>query len=259
MDMTGKVAFVTGAGSGIGRASASLFAKRGASVLVCDINDAAARETADLITTADGHAVARLLDVRDPSSVESAVAFAISELGGLDFAHNNAGISGLPRLLENTSLEEFDDVLRTNLYGIFYCMKFQLPHMKANGKGAIVNTASTAGLGASPFLPAYTASKHGVVGLSRTAAVDYARHGVRINVLCPGTTLTPMLQALADRDPESKAMLEGASPMGRLGSVEELAAAAVFLCSEGAAYINGIVLPVDGGMTALSGTGSAKE
>jgi NAD(P)-dependent dehydrogenase (short-subunit alcohol dehydrogenase family) len=227
--------------------------------MVADIDEAAATATAQLITSAGGKAVARGLDIRDPEAIEAAVDSTVTELGGLHFAHNNAGISGLPHLMENTPFDEFDNVIRTNLYGTFYCMKYQLPHMTKQHYGAIVNTASTAGLAASPFLPAYTASKHGVVGLSRTTAVDYAALGVRINVLCPGTTNTPMLQALADRDPESRAMLENASPMGRLGSVDELAAAAVFLCSDDAGYINGIVLPVDGGMTAQSGTGSAKE
>jgi len=259
MNMTDKVAFVTGAGSGIGRASALRFAKNGAKVMVTDLDESAARETVAQIEAEGGGAIAHGLDVGDPAAVEQAVQLTVSGLGGLDFAHNNAGISGLPYLIENVPLEAWDQVVRVNLSGVFYCMKYQLAHMNSQQRGAIVNTASTAGLGGTPLMGAYTATKHGVIGLSRTAAIDYASKGVRINVVCPGTTATQMLMDLIGDNEEQRRSYESSSPMNRLGTVEELAAAAVFLCSDDAGYITGQALAVDGGLSAMMGAGSISE
>ena len=259
MKMDGRVAFVTGAGAGIGRATALRFASMGSAVLAADINERTAQETAELITANGGRAVACGLDVGDPGAVQAAVAFTLEKLGGLDYAHNNAGFSGRPALLENAPLEEWGEILRVNLSGIFYCMKFQLAHMSSQGTGAIVNTASTAGLGGTPLMGAYAASKHGVVGLTKTAAVDYASQGIRVNAVCPGTTATQMLMDLIGDDDDQRRSYESSNPMNRLGSVDELAAAAVFLCSDDAAYITGQALAVDGGLAAMMGAGSLAE
>ncbi|WP_345377149.1 SDR family NAD(P)-dependent oxidoreductase [Frondihabitans cladoniiphilus] len=257
--MTGRVALVTGAGSGIGRASARKFASNGAKVVVTDLSAKSAAETVALITEDGGTAIAYQLDVSDHDQVEAAVAFAVETYGSLDFAHNNAGMSGRPYLLENVPLEAWNQVVSVNLNGIFYCLKYELAQMNKQGHGAIVNTASTAGLGGTPLMGAYSATKHGVVGLTKTAAIDYAAKGIRVNVMAPGTTATPMLDALIGTSEEQKASFESSSPMNRLGTVDELGAAAVWLCSDEAGYITGQALAVDGGLSAMMGAGSGEE
>lgn len=256
--MTGQVAFVTGAGSGIGRACALHLARAGAAVLAGDLDEAAAGETVRRVEAEGGVALAHGLDVADGAAVERAVATAVAELGGLDVAVNNAGVSGRPHLLHETPLEEWDRVVAVNLSGTFSCLRAELRHMVGQGHGAIVNIASTAGIIGATGLAAYTATKHGVVGLTRTAAVDYASRGIRVNVLCPGPVRTEMLEGLMAGDVGRRAALEGASPTGRLGSVDEVAAAAAFLCSAAASFLNGVVLPVDGGRTAGPHHGSAR-
>ena len=249
LDMAGRAALVTGAGSGIGREVALQLARHGAAVLVTDVDGHTAAATLDQLVAEGGSGAALTLDVADPAAVRAAVDQAVNRLGGLDVAVNSAGVSGRPVLLHETPAEEWDRAVAVNLSGTFHCLQAQLAHMHQRGGGAIVNIASTAALIGATGLAAYTATKHGIVGLTRTAAVDYGGHGIRVNAVCPGPIATPMLSPLM-ADPVRRAVLEGGTPAGRLGLAQEVAATAVFLCSDAAAYINGVVLPVDGGRTA---------
>jgi NAD(P)-dependent dehydrogenase (short-subunit alcohol dehydrogenase family) len=242
-----KVGLVTGAGSGIGRATALESARSGAAVAVLDIDEAAAAETTELIRKNGGEALTVAVDIADEASVRAAIERTVSAYGGLDFAVNNAGVASHNRQLDQLTLDEFERVVRINLAGTFLCMKYELPLLK--GGGAIVNVASNGGLYAIPHAPAYVAAKHGVVGLTKVAAVDYAPDGIRVNAVCPGPTDTPGFgQVAAGTDmTERQAAI---TPLGRLGTPEEVAAAAVWLCSDAASYITGIALSVDGGRRA---------
>jgi NAD(P)-dependent dehydrogenase (short-subunit alcohol dehydrogenase family) len=241
----GKVALVTGAGSGIGRASALAFAREGASVVVVDVDPAAGEETARLI--GDG-ATFVSCDVASAADVESLVQRAVDLHGRLDCAHNNAGITlGFARVAD-VAEEDFDRTIAVNLKGVWLCMKYEIAQMlKQEGGGAIVNTASIAGLIGSPRTSAYTASKHGVVGLTKTAALEYLRDGIRINSVCPGMTRTSMVAALS---PEELKTFEARQPSGRLADPNEIAEAAVWLCSDRASFVSGASLPVDAGASA---------
>jgi NAD(P)-dependent dehydrogenase (short-subunit alcohol dehydrogenase family) len=255
----GKVALVTGAASGIGRASAESFAEKGAKVLVCDVNEEGGAETVSLIEDAGGAAAFHRLDVSDADAVEGAVAAAVEKLGGLDFAHNNAGVVGLAKRIADTPLDSWDEVLGVNLTGVFLCMRAEIRHMLENGGGAIVNTCSISGLGASPMMTAYVASKHGVVGLTRIAAYDYAKKGIRVNAICPGVTRTPMMDGWIDGDPLIEKVMDESVPIGRMATPREQGDAAVWLCSDEASFISGVMLPVDGALTAHSGGGAEDE
>lgn len=244
-DFTGKVGLVTGAGSGIGRASAMAFAVRGAAVGVLDIDKADALATVRLIEQAGGRAIPVVTDVGDQASVQSAVSQVVDTLGGLDFAHNNAGIQGIRSPLSELDLDDWERVLRVNLTGVALCMKFELAIMAPQGGGAIVNTSSSAGLYGLPGMPAYVASKHGVVGLSKAAAVDYAKYGIRVNCLCPASTMTPMLEAVTSGT-DILAGTIAATPLGRLAEAEEIAEAAVWLCSSEASYVTALTMSMDG-------------
>lgn len=248
-DFAGKAGLVTGAGSGIGRAGAIAFARRGAAVGVLDLDSGAAAETAALITAEGGTAEAIAVDVSDERSVEEAVERVVKMFGGLDFALNNVGVPSMGVQLTDMTLAEWERVVRVNLTGTFLCMKHELPVMRRGGGGAIVNTASNGGLYAIPHAPAYVASKHGVVGLSKVAAVDYAPDNIRVNSLCPALTRTPMYDAVA-AGTDMTARQEALTPLGRLASPQEIAAAAVWLCSPEASYVTGIALSVDGGRRA---------
>ena len=237
---------VTGAGSGIGRATALEFARGGASVAVLDIDETTAAETTELIRKNGGEALAITVDIADEDSVRSAIERTVAEFGGLDFAVNNAGLASHHRKLDQLSLAEFERVVRVNLAGTFLCLKHELAAM---GRGAIVNIASNGGLYAIPSAPAYVAAKHGVVGLTKVAAVDYASAGIRVNAVCPGPTYTPGFERVA-AGTEMTSMQESITPLGRLATPEEVAAAAVWLCSDAASYVTGIALSVDGGRRA---------
>lgn len=248
-DFAGKAGLVTGAGSGIGRASAIAFARRGAAVGVLDLDEHAAAKTVALIAAEGGTAEAIAVDIGDERSVQEAVEHVVKTFGGLDFALNNAGVPSMGVGLADMTLPEWEHIVRVNLTGTFLCMKHELPVMQSRGGGAIVNTASNGGLYAIPHAPAYVASKHGVVGLSKVAAVDYAPDNIRVNSLCPALTRTPMYDAVA-AGAEMTARQEAVTPLGRLASPEEVAAAAVWLCSPEASYVTGIALSVDGGRRA---------
>ena len=243
----GEVALVTGAGGGIGAATARLFAAEGARVVVVDIDPAGAEGTAAAILADGGEAVGLAVDVTDEAQVEAAVATAVERWGRLDCAHNNAGTSGTPAAFTDLSLHDWDAVVRLNLTGVFLCMKHELRVMAPAGRGAIVNTSSGAGVIGFPSLPHYVASKHGVLGLTKTAAQEYARSGIRVNAICPGTTDTPMMQAFIGGDPGIEKMMKRTVPTGELGRPEQIAEAVVWLCSDRASFVNGDTMLVDGG------------
>ena len=243
----GEVALVTGAGGGIGAATARLFAAEGARVVVVDIDPAGAEATAAAILADGGEALGLAVDVTDEAQVEAAVATAVERWGRLDCAHNNAGTSGTPAAFTDLSLHDWDAVVRLNLTGVFLCMKHELRVMAPAGRGAIVNTSSGAGVIGFPSLPHYVASKHGVLGLTKTAAQEYARSGIRVNAICPGTTDTPMMRAFIGGDPGIEKMMKRTVPTGDLGRPEQIAEAVVWLCSDRASFVNGEAMLVDGG------------
>ena len=247
----GKVALVTGAASGIGRASALAFARAGVAVVLADIAGDAGEETARLVRAAGGDALFVETDVADPPAVERLIARAVATFGRLDYAHNNAGILGTPFVTTADYDEEtFDRVLRINLKGVWLCLKYELPQMAAQGGGAIVNTASVAGLIGGRFGAAYYASKHGVVGLTKTAALEYATQGIRVNAVCPGFIRSPMTDPLSQTDPELLARQDARHPMGRTGTPEEVAGAVIWLCSDAASFVTGHAMVMDGGLVA---------
>jgi NAD(P)-dependent dehydrogenase (short-subunit alcohol dehydrogenase family) len=241
-DVSRKAGLVTGAGSGVGRATALELARSGAAVAVLDIDEPAAAETTEMIRKAAGEALSVTVDIADERSVQAAVDRTVTAYGGLDFAVNNAGVASHNRQLDQMTLDEFERVVRINLAGTFLCMKYELPLLK--GGGAIVNVASNGGLYAIPHAPAYVAAKHGIVGLTKVAAVDYAPDNIRVNAVCPGPTRTAGLEGALSTD--MIAQQEAITPLGRLGTPEEVAAAIAWLCSDAASYVTGIALSVDG-------------
>jgi NAD(P)-dependent dehydrogenase (short-subunit alcohol dehydrogenase family) len=242
---------VTGAASGIGRATAHALAGEGAAVLVADIDGGGADRVAAAIVAAGGVARAVRCDVTRPDDVESMVRAALDAFGGrLDCAVNNAGITAPGGLLHEIEIDAWARQLAVNLTGVFLCLRAELPVMRAQRAGAIVNMASGAGLIGTPGLAHYGAAKHGVLGLTKTAALENAALGVRINALCPGSTDTPMLRGFMDRSEGARKMILGSIPAGRLGTAEEVAEAALWLCSDRASYVNGESMLVDGGAVA---------
>jgi NAD(P)-dependent dehydrogenase (short-subunit alcohol dehydrogenase family) len=247
---TGKVALVTGASSGIGRAAALAFAREGAKVVAADVTVEGGEETASMIKKTGGEALFVKTNVANASEVEAMVNAAVSTFGRLDCAYNNAGISGKSQSIVDNTEENWDRIIAINLKGVWLCMKYEIPAMLKTGGGAIVNTASDAGLVGVKRLGAYVASKHGVVGLTKTAALECAKNGIRVNAVCPGPIETPMLMKGTDRFPEMIPKMVKAQPNGRLGQPEEIAEAAVWLCSEAASFVTGLAMPVDGGFMA---------
>ena len=242
-----KVAMVTGAGSGIGAAIARRLAGEGAKIVVADLNDEAAAKVAAEIEVEGGSAAAVRQDVGDPTSVEKSVDFAIDKFGRLDVAVNNAGIGGGNTRLADYSLEDWDKVIAVNLSGVFYGMKYQLPAMLKSGGGSIVNITSILGSVAARDVAGYVAAKHGVVGLTKSAALDYAQNGIRVNAIGPGYIDTPLLEMLEKPVYEGLVSLH---PIGRLGRAEEVAELALFLASDRASFVTGSYHVVDGGYTA---------
>ena len=241
----GKVALVTGAGSGIGRASAITFAHEGAQMVVADIATECAEETVRLIEAAGGEATFAQADVSVGADTADLVAHAVRTYGRLDYAHNNAGVLGQRAKTADCSEEEWDRIIGINLKGVWLCMRNEIPRMLESGGGAIVNTASVSGVVGVRSFPAYVASKHGVAGLTKAAALDYARAGIRVNAVCPGFIDTPLVGFTAGDDKRAEML-----PMGRLGTPQEVAEAVVWLCSDAASYVTGHTMLVDGGMTA---------
>jgi NAD(P)-dependent dehydrogenase (short-subunit alcohol dehydrogenase family) len=249
-DFTGQVALVTGAGSGMGLSTAQAFAEAGAAVVLADINEAALRTATDGLTAAGHRALGVTCDVSDEDQVATLVERAVANFGRLDMAFNNAGIQVPPSDAADEPADVFDRVNAINLRGVWACMKHELRQMRAQGSGAIVNCSSLGGLVGLPSRAAYHASKHGVIGLTKSAALEYAPRGIRINAICPGTIETPMVAAMIAKGELNVPEAVANQPIGRLGRAEEIAAAVLWLCSPGASFVLGVALPVDGGYTA---------
>jgi NAD(P)-dependent dehydrogenase (short-subunit alcohol dehydrogenase family) len=250
MDLTGKVALVTGAGSGIGKAVALRLAAAGAKIIVADFNEEAGAQTCAELKKSGAEAASRRTDVSRTGEVQELIAFTVQTFGKLDCAVNNAGIQGELASTADCTEENWDRIVDTNLKGVFLCMKFELREMLRRGSGAIVNIASNFGVVGSAQMPAYSASKHGVVGLTKTAAIEVAARGIRVNAVCPGPTLTPLVEAIIKDTPGIIDAINSRQPIGRMGSPEEIAHAVAWLCSDEATFVIGGIFPVDGGYVA---------
>lgn len=248
--MDGKVALVTGAGAGIGRACALALAKARASLVVSDIEAQAGDETRDMIEKQGGAALFVQTDVADSDAVHALMETAVQRFGGLDCAVNNAGIEGRLAPTAECSEENWDRTIAVNLKGVWLCMREEIPRMLERGGGTIVNMASVAGLVGFEGLPAYCASKGGVVQLTRTAALEYATRGIRVNAICPGVIRTAMVERILGGDPEQEKAFTAMEPVGRMGRPEEIASAALWLCSEASSFVTGEAMAVDGGFIA---------
>jgi NAD(P)-dependent dehydrogenase (short-subunit alcohol dehydrogenase family) len=249
-DFKGRVALVTGASSGIGLATAKGFAEAGAAVVLADINEDALGTATDELTSAGHQAIGVVCDVADEAQAAAMVERSVATFGRLDMAFNNAGIVGFTGDLADESAESFDKVTAINQRGIWTCMKHELRQMRTQSSGAIVNCSSLGGLIGMAGRASYHATKHGVIGLTKSAAMDYAPRGIRINAVCPGVIDTPMNSAMAEKQPDAMKEIMRDQPIGRLGRPDEIAAAAIWLCSPAATFVLGVALPVDGGFTA---------
>ena len=245
-----KVALITGGGGGIGRATALAFAAEGATVIVCDIAAPAAEAVAAEVSESGGQAVAITADVARDDQVRALIAEIVTRFGRLDIAFNNAAIDVEHEPLERCSEETFDELMRVNVKGVWLCMKHEIQQMLAQGSGAIVNTSSIAGLSGAARQPVYAATKHAILGLTKSAALEYGRKGIRVNAVCPGVIRTQMMERALARDPRRQVRVERIHPIGRVGEAEEIARAVVFLSSDDAAFVLGHALAVDGGFSA---------
>ncbi len=248
--LDGKIAIITGGGSGIGRATARIFAREGATLVLADVSEAGGNETLQMIKDLGADGIFVKADVANEQQVDALVASAIAKYGRLDCAFNNAGIGGAGRLTHEYSLEEWNRVIAINLTGVWLCMRAEIAQMLKQGSGVIVNTSSIMGLTGAIRVPAYTAAKHGVAGLTKAAALEYARHGIRINAVCPAPIYTPLLMAGFEKRPDIEARYARSEPMKRIGQPEEVGEAVAWLCSDRASYVTGLPMPVDGGYMA---------
>jgi NAD(P)-dependent dehydrogenase (short-subunit alcohol dehydrogenase family) len=244
------VALVTGGSFGIGQATAIAFARRGAKVIVADWLEDKDQTTRKTIEALGGESIFLSCDVSKSSDVKTLFDKAISTFGRIDFAFNNAGIEGLMGQTHECTEENWDKTIGINLKGVWLCMKHEIPIMQKQGKGVIVNTASVAGLIGFPGLPAYVASKHALLGLTKTAALENAKMNIRINAVCPGVIKTPMVDRITGKQKEVEKQYENMEPVGRMGQPEEVAEAVIWLCSDAASFVTGVSLPVDGGWIA---------
>lgn len=245
-----KVALVTGAGAGIGAVCAQTFAKAGAAVLVTDVDAQGGEQTVEKIRADGGSAAFFAADVTDPAAVGALVDYAVDTFGGLHYAHNNAGVLGQSARLTDCDDDTWFKTIQVNLNAVYLGMKHQIPAILRSGGGAVVNTSSYAGLVAVPFASAYVASKHGVIGLTKAAAIEFGGKGVRVNAVCPGSARTQLnLQRVAGNPAIEKAMTD-VTPMKRFAEPEEIANTVVWLCSDEASFVNGHALTVDGGAVA---------
>jgi NAD(P)-dependent dehydrogenase (short-subunit alcohol dehydrogenase family) len=243
-----SVTIVTGGSTGIGHAAALRFAEEGSQVVLADVNTEDGLATVDEIEEMGGEATFVETDVSDPADVENMVETAVDTYGGLDFAFNNAGVEGDDSVASEQTLDNWEQVIDVNLKGVFLGMRAEIPAMLESGGGAIVNTASIAGVVGFPELSPYVASKHGVIGLTKTAALEYSGEGVRVNAVCPGVIDTPMVERSSE-DMESVDQAIAATPLGRLGAPNEIGDAAVWLCSEESSFVTGEAMVIDGGYT----------
>lgn len=244
-----KVAVVTGGASGIGRSTALLYAGEGASVVVADVDSERGQETVEMVESSGGRAMFVKADVSDPSECEVLVKSAVEEFGRLDFACNNAGIGGEQNPTADYSIDGWQQLIAVNLSGVFYCMKYELRAMLKTGGGSIVNMASILGHVGFAGAPAYVSAKHGVVGLTENAALEYGQHGIRVNAVGPGFIRTPMISVL-DQDPSVMEQIVAMHPIGRLGQPEEVAELVIWLSSDKASFVTGAYYPIDGGYLA---------
>jgi NAD(P)-dependent dehydrogenase (short-subunit alcohol dehydrogenase family) len=248
--LVGRIALVTGGGGGIGRATALAYAREGATVAVVDIDGAAARDVAREVSALGGEAMSLETDVSRSDQVAAMVEQIVARFGRLDIAFNNAGIDIEHEPLAKATEETFDRLMSVNVKGVWLCMKFEIQQMLTQGSGAIVNTSSVGGLVGAPRQPIYGATKHAVLGMTKAAAVEYGRKGIRINAVCPGIIRTEMMDRAIARDPRREAYIEQAHPIGRVGEAEDIARVVVFLSSDDAAFVVGHSMAVDGGFTA---------
>ena len=245
----GKVAFVTGAAQGIGRAAALAFASKGADVVVADVSEQGNRETARMIEGLGGRVLSVRCDVTQGEHVNAALRSAVDAFGHLDFAFNNAGSEQPITAMADLTEEDWDRIVRVNLRSVFLCMKYEIPLLLKRGAGVIVNTSSGAGVRGITGQAAYCAAKHGIIGLTKAAALDYAPSNIRVNAVCPGIIDTPMMDRFTGGTVQGRERVIAQEPVGRMGKPEEIAAAVVWLCSEPAAFVLGHALVIDGGQT----------
>lgn len=249
--LEGKVAIITGAGSGIGRATAKIFAREGAKLVLADVIEDGGKQTLAMVADTGKDAIFVKTDVSNQSEVDALIAKAVETYGRIDCAFNNAGIEGKQGLTHECERENWDRVIAIDLTGVWLCMKAEIAQLLKQGKGgAIVNTSSGAGLAGVRGMPAYVAAKHGVAGLTRAAAVEYGKHNIRVNAVCPGPIRTPMMDRLLGKRPDAETRFARGGPLKRLGEASEIGETVAWLCSDHASYVTGLPMPVDGGFMA---------